>query len=371
MAMSPEEHYKKAKERFDAAIRHEKTDRIPILLHNGISLAKYYCQNIVTADVIERPFWVVDQAMLGLEKLKYIDCIGMIGSYPSNAASSIFLARMKLPGVELERDALWQIDEVELMTEKDYDFIIDNGWQPFFDDYLKRIDATPEQFALQAEVVTYGNKMAKEHGYVLCPDIIIPSTYDKICAGRGIINFALDMRKRRDRVKAVLDILLEDSLRKFRMMASAQKPEIVFIQPGNRANADFISRDCFEELVFPHFRAMANAAFDFGAVVFFHMDSNWTDFLDLFVEFPKNRCIFDTDGLTDIYKVKEVLGDRMTITGNIGPSLLTVGNPDDVYREAKHLIEVMGNGFIMNSACGLPPNLKPENLEAMVAACIE
>ena len=341
------------------------------MLSGGISIAKYLNRSAQTSDCVKRPFWVADQAMLALHELKYVDIVSLICQAPNNAQASIWLARMKRPGIELGPDELWQIDEVALMTEEDYDLILNQGWKPFFDDYMKRIGTTPEDFEIGLQARQYGDKILRENGYINCPDLAFRATYDTLCAGRGIMNFARDLRKNPDKVKAVLDVLLEDSLQLFKTMASSQRPEIVFIQPGVRANADFLSHDRFEQLVFPHFRAMANMALDFGATVYFHMDGNWTDNLDLFTEFPANRCIFDTDGLTDIYKVKEILGDRMAITGNLGPSLLSVGDPDDVYREAKELINAMGEGFIMAPACAMPPNVKPENLDAMIAACIE
>jgi uroporphyrinogen decarboxylase len=197
------------------------------------------------------------------------------------------------------------------------------------------------------------------------------STYDSLCSGRGMLNFAKDMRKIPDKVKAVLDVLLEDSLKKYREAAELIKPEIIFVQPGVRGNSDFISREKFEEFLWPAFRAQANLAIELGAYVYFHMDANWTGFLDYFTEFPKGKCLFDTDGMTDIYKVRETLGDRMGITGNLGASLMSVGIPDQVYAEAKKLIEDFGDGFIMAPACGLPTNTKPENLDAMIAACVE
>ena len=369
--MTPEERLALAKERLYAAVHHEKPDRTPILFSSGIAVAKYYNPSIVIADTVERPYWVAEQAMCGLEKLKYVDGMNQICQAPNNAQASFWMARMKQPGVELDRDELWQIDEVALMTDEDYDTVLNEGWKCFFDDYMARVGTTAEDFEKGMQAAIYGDTLLRQHGYINCPDGMFLPTYDLLCAGRGMLNFAKDLRKKRDTVKAALDVLLEYSLADFKKMAAEHVPEIIFVQPGVRANSDFLSRERFEELVFPHFKAMADYALELGSLVYFHMDGNWDDALDLFTEFPRHRCIFDSDGLTNIYKIKEILGDRMAITGNLSASLLSVGNPDDVYAEAKTLIEDMGRGFIMAPACSLPPNIKPECLEAMVAACVE
>lgn len=341
------------------------------MVANGLALAKYADPAVVAADCVERPYWVADKAMDALHQIEHIDAVGLLCQLPNPAMGSFWLAKVRRPGIELGRDEMWQIDEVALMTTEDYDYIIDNGWDEFFTSYMKRIGCTDEDFEESGKAIDYGNRLLADNGYISCPQLLFNTTYDSICAGRGLLNFYRDLIKIPDKVKAVLDILLEDSLEKYRAAAEVVRPKIIFCQPGNRGNSDFLSRDQFAELLFPAFRAQANLAIEMGALVYFHMDARWDSFLDFFTEFPKGKCIFDTDGMTDIYKVCDILGGRMAITGNLGASLMSVGNPDQVYAEAKKLIDDFGNGFIMAPACGLPTNTKPENLDAMVAACIE
>jgi uroporphyrinogen decarboxylase len=357
--------------RFYAAIRGEKHDRVPIMISNGLPMAKYADPAVVAADCVERPFWVADKAMEALNKMQYIDAVGLLCQFPNPASGAFWLAKVKRPGIELGRDEMWQIDEVALMTAEDYDTILEQGWDSFFTSYMERIGCTEKDFEESGKAMEYGNKLLEENGYISCPHLLFNSTLDSLCSGRGILNFYRDLMKIPDKVKAVLDVLLEDSLEKFRAAAEVIKPKIVFVQPGVRGNSDFLSREMFEKFHFPAFRAQANLALEMGANVYFHMDANWTGFIDYFAEFPVGKCIFDTDGMTDIYKVREILGGRMGITGNLGASLMTVGTPDQVYAEAAKLVEDFGDGLIMSTACGLPSNTTAANIDAMIAACIE
>jgi uroporphyrinogen decarboxylase len=52
----------------------------------------------------------------------------------------------------------------------------------------------------------------------------------------------------------------------------------------------------------------------------------------------------------------------------VSPSLLALGTPDEVYKFCRKQIEDMGDAYILSGACSLPPNTKPENLDAMNAA---
>ena len=102
-----------------------------------------------------------------------------------------------------------------------------------------------------------------------------------------------------------------------------------------------------------------------------HMDNEWTGFLHYFREFPKAQCIWDPDQMTEVLKIKEVLGDLMCITGNISPALLSVGTPDECYAVAAKMCADMGKtGFIMSAGCMVPIDAKRENVEAVISATL-
>jgi uroporphyrinogen-III decarboxylase len=116
-------------------------------------------------------------------------------------------------------------------------------------------------------------------------------------------------------------------------------------------------------------KQLVNTIIEEGAFAYLHLDANWERDLEFFRELPKGKCIFGSDHATDIYKIKQVLGDHMCLFGDVPPAMLTLGTPDDVYRYSTKLINELGpSGFILAQACYVPSNAKAENVKAMIAA---
>jgi hypothetical protein len=70
-------------------------------------------------------------------------------------------------------------------------------------------------------------------------------------------------------------------------------------------------------------------------------------------------------GNTDIVEVKERYGDRLFLKGNIDPvNLLLNGTPREVYEQASYLVREVGSrgGYILSSACSVSPAVTEENI---------
>jgi uroporphyrinogen-III decarboxylase len=82
---------------------------------------------------------------------------------------------------------------------------------------------------------------------------------------------------------------------------------------------------------------------------------------------PKGKAVYWFEK-TDLFKAKDILGDRICLRGNVPASLLNVGTPEQVEAYCKRLIDVVGKGggFMMDGATGIPDEAKPENVRAMV-----
>lgn len=65
----------------------------------------------------------------------------------------------------------------------------------------------------------------------------------------------------------------------------------------------------------------------------------------------------------------EILPDSC-LDGNIRPFAFVEATPDEIAGEAENLLTVFSErgGFILSSGCEIPPESKPENIEALVAA---
>jgi uroporphyrinogen-III decarboxylase len=70
-------------------------------------------------------------------------------------------------------------------------------------------------------------------------------------------------------------------------------------------------------------------------------------------------------------KAFEVLGDRVALRGNLSPSLLTTGTPQEVDAAVKHLVDNVwnpGGKLILDAAFGIPDETPVENVRAMFDA---
>ena len=125
----------------------------------------------------------------------------------------------------------------------------------------------------------------------------------------------------------------------------------------------------WNRFVWPYYLQIIDALLTEDITPVLHSDQDWTRDLVRLQELPAKKCILNPDGMTDIRKFKELLGDRIAMLGDVPASLLSAGTPDDVVAYVRDLVNLFGGrGLILCSGCGIPVNAKPENVEAMVAA---
>lgn len=369
---------KTRQERILRAIRHEPNDRTPLMLPGDCALVRYTKPDASFAWMVENMNemydLITDQTLAALPKIDYMG--GASGKSPRFLGAP-FLGKTKLPGRELPEDVMWQPVLGRVMLEEDYDFVASHGWNAFRDLCLhQRLGISRE--ALTADMQQSGKNVQKlyDAGFPFLKAPPTPSAFDFLCLSRGPMEFMVDLLSIPDEVHAALDAIVEEYLAtsgaklKEQVAVAATKGEalLVNVNPCVYANCDMVSRHLFEEFGWPLIRTLANHVIDSGAYVFFHMDTNWTSFLDYFSEFPKGKCIFDSDGGTDLLQLRELHGDRFAITGDIAPALLAFGTPDEVYAACRKQIEEMGSGYILAPACSLPANTPKENIDAMYAA---
>jgi len=353
------------KERLRKAIALEKSDKTCCILmadafcarHMGVKMADF-CKSMKAANQT-----MVDSAKaLG-------DFEGMNAAFgPACVFPLIFMTHVDIPGVELPEDDLWQLHEREVMTTADYDTILNKGWLPFMVDYLKNrlhfpLDETFAELAETPQLV----KNFEDAGYLVYSPIVATAVPELLGGGRSMPKFNHDLYKIPDKVEAVLDVIQKEMLEILRQQIRATGSTVVFLSPA-RGASEFYAPKLWERFVWKYLKETADVIIEEGAAMDFHIDSNWERDLDFFKAMPKGKCVFQTDGVTNIYKIKEKLGDRMCIMGDVGAVMLSLGTPDDVYNYSKKLIKDMGPGFILSTGCSAPPNAKVENVQAMIAA---
>ncbi len=69
---------------------------------------------------------------------------------------------------------------------------------------------------------------------------------------------------------------------------------------------------------------------------------------------------------TDLFKAKDVLGDRICIKGGVPISILAAGTPEDVSAYCKKIIDYVGRdgGFVLSTSTSVE-DAKTDNIRAM------
>ncbi|MGV9172179.1 MAG: uroporphyrinogen decarboxylase family protein [Promethearchaeia archaeon] len=140
-----------------------------------------------------------------------------------------------------------------------------------------------------------------------------------------------------------------------------------------RVSASFISPQIFEDLVLDNLLKIVEENVKNGLTTVLHMDTNWTPFFKYFLEFPKNgKYILHLED-SDIFKAKEMLGDRFCIMGNIQTKLLRFGTKQQIIERTKELIDGCkeGGGYMMAEGCEIAPDTPMRNLKTWVDTTIK
>jgi uroporphyrinogen-III decarboxylase len=182
---------------------------------------------------------------------------------------------------------------------------------------------------------------------------------------RGMRGSMLDMFRQPDKyleaTEKLLPVMLDLSIATARITGGTN----VFI-PLHRGADGFMSLKQFETFYWPTLKGLLIGLIDAGLTPCPFFEGNYDSRLEHLLEIPKGKMLGYFDA-SDIFKVKEILGGHVCIMGNVPPSLLQTGTPDDVKDHCKKLIDVVGKdgGYIMAPRSSID-EVKPENLKAMI-----
>jgi len=134
----------------------------------------------------------------------------------------------------------------------------------------------------------------------------------------------------------------------------------------SRVSGSYISRKMFDSLFAGTFLDQVRRTCAAGFKFVYHLDNDYTPFLDFFLELPKQSGFLHLDQ-TDIFAAKEVLHGHLCLMGNLHPGLTAAGSVEQVTAQCERLIKEVGagGGFILSSACEVPINAPVENLKAV------
>jgi len=367
--------YQERRTRIDRTIAMEPVDRIPTA-YMGMAYAPRL-MGMSMADFCEVPENRTDVTLAAMDRLG-ADVWDGINDLPCGriapSLTGLWLAHIATPGRELPEDSLWQVQEAEVMKPEDYDVILEQGWKAFLDGYYPKvidIDELNESRAWVRDNVQDVIDKCKQHGYVPISFGGTSIPFEYLCGGRSMGRFYIDLYRDQEKIREVMDVMMPHMIRNGVNAAEISGIPAVWVG-GWRSASSLIAPKIWDELVFPYFLELVNALADKGIISVLHFDQDWNRDLERFREFPARMCLLNTDGMTDLRKAREILGDRMAMMGDVPSSMLCSGTPEDVFNYVRDLIRDIGpTGLILCPGCDAPINTKTENMEAMLAASRE
>jgi uroporphyrinogen-III decarboxylase len=404
-----EELYREREQRIFDALQMKEPDRVPVIFWDVPLLACRYAGLPFSAAYYDAPAW------RAAFKIMFADLEPdgwAVGSRESGAALEATGTNCTLwPGGNLPPDVGNQVIEREFMKEDEYDlFLADPSdfivrvWLPRVYDSLKPLAELPPLMSLGTNMAMISKLFASEE-FARMADAMKRAgeatskwnsetgQIDAQMASLGFFNIrpmpmggvqppfsgfsnnfrtyrgvVFDMFRQPEKLKAALSRLTD-----YRIAAAtpAMKREgklaIGSSDEPHRVSDEFMSRKQFEEFVWPNWKRSIEATLDLGYdTVSMFFEGKRDNQLEYFADFPKGslNILFEK---TDIFRAKEIIGDRVCLIGNVPLALLQVGSPQDVEGYCRKLIKVCGKGggLILANGGGIY-DAKPENMKAMV-----
>ena len=182
--------YEERMERIRAAIALEPVDKVPVISGAAAFAA--------TAVGVKMSDYLNDMELNCTVNIKATDMMGNIDGVQASLSSpeglpTIWLSKIRVPGRELPDNELWQVLEEELVTQDDYDVILEGGFGPWYEKFMKeRLD---DPISRMKPLVAYGataNQRFKEAGYPVIKGASLLTPFEMLCGGRSLATFLVD-----------------------------------------------------------------------------------------------------------------------------------------------------------------------------------
>jgi hypothetical protein len=396
---TPRQLYDERVKRIEDAVHLKIPDRVPVVVSLGYFPAKY--TGITCQDAFYNPVKWKDACIKTVVDFAPDAYMGM-GSDSGEALEAIDFKQMVWPGHGTSPNHTHQFVEGEYMKADEYDTFLGDPTGFILNTYLPRVCGNLESLqrlpnltmllfsptmllgmpgfddAIEAllkarQALFQRNAAAGSMGMELeqlgFPGFAGGATFapfdvvsDRL---RGMRGSMMDMFRQPEKRNQASERLLPIMLGLATTMALMRGSSRVFI-PLHRGADGFMSVKQFEEFYWPTFKGLLMGLIEAGLTPCPFFEGSFDSRLEFLLEIPRGKMMGYFDA-SDIFRVKEILGDHMCIMGNVPPSLLQTGTPDDVKAHCKKLIDIVGKGggYILAPRSAID-EVKPENLKAMI-----
>jgi len=387
---SPEQLLAERQQRVTDAIQLKQPDRIPLVMGMGYLLAE--TGGITKQELYENPEKA--QQLLEEAALQYQPEM-LMGAWHTPEPSRALGDRMtKWPGYGLGPNGSFQFNEQEFMKAEDYDDFLEDPTDWAIRVYLPRafselgglamlpplgmslfgyyntmnygvltappVVAAAQAIAKAAQLTAEWGGQAVESAQRLAAlgfppfsmfGALIEAPFDFMSDTlRGMRGIFLDMLRIPDKLLSAEEKVGRFQIKHAIATCQAMGNPFTFI-PLHRGSDGFMSLDQFEKFYWPQLKEMILALIDADITPWIYYEGVWDERLDYLAELPKGKTMGSFQD-SDIFKVKEVVGDTMCILGGMPLSLLKRGTaPEKVREHTKQLCEKVGKngGYIMTT----------------------
>lgn len=384
-------------------------DRMPVVMYATFWLAKYggitFKEAMYDYDKVAE---IAERAVLEFEP------DGVSPLFGATALGRILEAldykQLQWPGHGVEDDQPYQYLDREYMKPEEYTALLRDPTGFYLNTYLPRIfgvfegfenfPVLPGMFYFRAvtgmrafanpdlrkalrrvldaadEVDAYArragewNKRINGLGYPLINGSNSGAPYDVLADYfRGATGMMKDLFRNKDKLHEAIEMMRINLTRMTIANARASGNPIVML-PIHWAPDAFMSPKQFEEFWWPSFRQMMLDLIEADLIPMPLWEADCTKRLETIADIPAGKCIYWFER-TDMVRAFEVLGDVVALRGNLSPSLMTTGQPEEVDAAVRHLVDNVwnkGGKLILDTAFGIPDETPVENVRAMFTA---
>jgi hypothetical protein len=134
----------------------------------------------------------------------------------------------------------------------------------------------------------------------------------------------------------------------------------------------FVSPEVFDGLYWATLKPIIQELWAEGHQTLFYAEGSWDHHLERFAELPDRSIVYHVDQ-GDLFKTRDVLGDKFCLSGGVPNALLGEGQPTDVRQYCQKIIEgiAQDGGYIMDASAIVQNDARVENVRAMTDATLD
>ncbi len=334
--------------RIRAALRGERPDVTPVMLHNfmmaaleaGVSMSRYRTEPAEIArcfiEAVEK--YEYDGIAVDIDTATLAGAVGVPVVFPEDEPAICQGRRLRL------------LEEVRDLEPANV------GRYPGVQVWLEAVRLLKRHFGDQ--VYLRGN----------CDQ----APFALACAMRGSADWMMDLMDPANEEDAgrLLEYSTDATIQFIRLMGAAGAHMVS--NGDSSAGSSVVSPRLYRRFALPYEKRVVEAAHGLGLPYMLHICGRTEPILEDMVSTGADAL--ELDYQTDARRARDILGGRVTFTGNIDPSgVLALGTPREVERKTRELLEVFAGTprFILNAGCAIPSTTPPDNIRAMIKVARE